>query len=143
VYKVSSLSHTAWACAVYMCNVCAVVDWWAVPQTPVAKKARLPCKSQYTSCRCGFAGARAIARSIRPSIVGATSAEVHPTPLLSLAIDTSGSDFPTCVLAGCGRPKQRSAHFCTKFSRVHAVCARNSTLQTRLVECLRFCSTCM
>ena len=102
MYKVSSLAHTVWACAVYMCNACAAAGWWAVSQTPVSKQARLPCMSQYTSCCRGFAGARAGARSIRPSIVGATSTEVDPTPLLSLAIDTSDSDFPTCVLAGCG-----------------------------------------
>ena len=53
-----------------------------------------------------------------------------------------GSDFPMCVVTGCGRPKRDSTHFCAKFSDVHVECVRNIALQTRLVECLRFCSTC-
>jgi len=85
------------------------------PKHPWQRKHGCPaCRSTPVAAVALLAQERAL-NQCDHSLVGATSGEVDPTPLLSLAIDTSGFDFPTCVLAGCGRPKRRSAHLVRKF----------------------------
>jgi len=97
-----------------MCNVCATTGWWAVPQTPVAKHGCQACHSTPIATVALLAQERALDQCDH-LIVGMTSTEVDLTPLLSLVIDMSGSDFLTCVPAGCGCPSGTRHTFVQNF----------------------------